>query len=39
MSEDQTILHFTRVKSRGDASFYDPQSDVRVVLPTAVKMT
>jgi hypothetical protein len=37
--KSKTILHFTRVKSRGDSSFYDPQSDVRVVLPTAVKMT
>ena len=39
MSEEKTTLHFTRVKSRGDATFYDPQSDMRVVLPTAVKMT
>lgn len=41
MSEEaeKTVLHFTRVKSRGDATFYDPQSDIRVVLPTAVKMT
>lgn len=36
---EETILHFTRVKSRGDSTFYDPQSDIRVVLPTAVKMT
>ena len=37
--EEVTKLHFTRIKSRGDSSFYDPQSDIRVVLPTAVKMT
>jgi len=39
MDEERTTLHFTRVKSRGDSTFYDPQSDIRVVLPTAVKMT
>lgn len=39
MSDNTTKLHFTRIKSRGDSSFYDPQSDIRVVLPTMVKMT
>lgn len=39
MNEPVTKLHFTRIKSRGESGFYDPQSDIRVVLPTAVKMT
>ena len=37
--QEPTKLHFTRVRSKGDSSFYDPQSDIRVVLPTAAKMT
>lgn len=37
--KEPTKLHFTRVRSKGDSSFYDPQSDIRVILPTAVKMT
>ena len=39
MEEEQTKLHFTRVRSKGDSSFYDPQSDIRVILPTVAKMT
>ena len=36
---EETKLHFTRVRSKGDSSFYDPQSDIRVILPTVAKMT
>ena len=36
---EPTKLHFTRVRSKGDSTFYDPQSDIRVIMPTAAKMT
>ncbi len=37
--EPKTKLHFTRVRSKGDSTYYDPQTDIRAVLPTAVKVT
>ena len=41
MAEDKepTKLHFTRVRSKGDSTFYDPQSDIRAIYPTAAKVT
>lgn len=39
MSDDKTVLHFTRVRAKGDSSFYDPQADIRAIFPTAAKMT
>ena len=38
-STSRTVLHFTRARARGDSSFYDPQADIRVIFPTAVKAT
>ena len=37
--EEQTKLHFTRVRSKGDSTFYDPQTDIRAIYPTAAKVT
>lgn len=39
MDEEKTKLHFTRVRSKGDSTYFDPQTDIRVIWPTAVKMT
>ncbi len=35
----QTKLHFTRVRSKGDSSYFDPQTDIRRTFPTAAKLT
>lgn len=35
----ETKLHFTRVRSKGDSSYFDPQTDIRAIFPTAAKMT
>ena len=35
----QTKLHFTRVRSKGDSSYFDPQTDIRAIFPTAAKLT
>ena len=32
-------LHFTRIKAKGDSSFYDPGADIRQVLPSIAKTT
>lgn len=37
--QDKTKLHFTRVRSRGDSTYFDPQTDIRAIYPTAAKMT
>ena len=34
-----TKLHFTRVRSKGDSSFYDPSTDIRQLLPSIIKTT
>lgn len=40
MTENEpTILHFTRVRAKGDSTYYDPQSDIRAIFPTAAKLT
>lgn len=36
---DKTKLHFTRVRSKGDSSYFDPQTDIRAIFPTAAKLT
>ena len=37
--ENKTVLHFTRVRSKGDSTYYDPQTDIRAIFPTAAKVT
>ena len=37
--EKPTVLHFTRVRSKGDSTYYDPQTDIRAIFPTAAKVT
>lgn len=39
MEQEPTKLHFTRVRSKGDSTFYDPQTDIRAIYPTAAKIT
>jgi len=39
VEEEKTKLHFTRVRSRGDSTYFDPQTDIRAIYPTAAKMT
>lgn len=41
MAEEQekTKLHFTRVRSKGDSTYFDPQTDIRAIYPTAAKIT
>lgn len=36
---DKTTLHFTRVRSKGDSTYFDPQTDIRAIFPTAAKLT
>lgn len=36
---NETRLHFTRVRAKGESTFYDPDSDIRKVLPAAIKTT
>lgn len=33
-----TKIHFTRVRSKGEPSFYDPQTDIRKIVPATMKI-
>lgn len=37
--EEKTKLHFTRIRAKGDSSFYDPGADIRQLLPSIAKTT
>ena len=37
--EPRTKLHVFRVRARGEADFYDPQTDIRKLLPYIGIMT
>ena len=39
MEEQKTKLKFMRFRARGGSDYYDPQTDIRVVLPALVEMT
>lgn len=38
MNDEKTKLHFMRMKAKGAADYYDPQTDVRVLLPEATEL-
>ena len=37
MSETKTKLHFTRIRAKGEPVFFDPQTDIRQLLPAVAK--
>ena len=38
-NKEPVVFHWTRVRSKGDSTFYDPQADIRKIMPTVVNMT
>lgn len=37
--QEKTTLHFTRMRAKGDPTFYDPQTDIRQLFPAITKLT
>lgn len=37
MSDTKTKLHFTRIRAKGEPTFFDPQTDIRQLLPAVAK--
>ena len=38
MNEEKTKLHFVRVRAKGNVEYYDPQMDIRALLPSATEL-
>lgn len=36
---EKTCFHFTRVRRKGDSTYYDPQSDIRLIFPNVMQMS
>lgn len=34
---EKTCFHFTRVRRKGDSTYYDPQSDIRLIFPNVMQ--